>query len=133
LRYRDTCTGTFVVLTIRITVDLPFGDQERIRVSQKYGVAAPPPPLETAAGVAVACRAAVSSVGKETGVFVAATVGLAVSVGGKGVSVGMAAFVSATIVCAAAMAVPCTSAGCAVGAGCAPHAAMMRLSIKVKQ
>jgi hypothetical protein len=49
-------------------------------------------------------------------------VGLAVSVGGKGVSVGIAACVSATIVNAAATAVSCTSAGFVVGTGCAPHA-----------
>jgi hypothetical protein len=46
-----------------------------------------------------------------SGVNVGNGVGLGTSVGGKGVAVGIAAFVAATIVCAAATAVFCISAG----------------------
>lgn len=46
-----------------------------------------------AAGVRVACTADVSNVGNETAVFVGGCVGLAVSVGGNGVAVGIAACV----------------------------------------
>jgi hypothetical protein len=67
-----------------------------------------------------------SVVGNGKGVFVGGRVGLAVSVGGRGVAVGMAAIVWATMVAAAAMAVFCTSIGLAVGTGSAPHALMTR-------
>jgi hypothetical protein len=76
--------------------------------------------LLTGAGVKVACN--VADVGNETGVFVGGSVGLAVSVGGNGVEVGIAACVSATMVNAAATAVNCTSAALSVGGAAAPHA-----------
>jgi hypothetical protein len=59
-------------------------------------------------------------------VFVGNGVGEAVSVGGTGVAVGMAACVSATIVHAAATAVPCTSSARIVGTGSGPHALISR-------
>jgi hypothetical protein len=49
-------------------------------------------------------------------------VGLGIFVGGKGVIVGMAIWVAATIVHADDTAVPSTSAGDMVGVPCAPHA-----------
>jgi hypothetical protein len=56
-------------------------------------------------------------------VFVGTTgVGEGISVGGMGVAVGMAACVSATIVHAAATAVPCTSSALMVGSGLGPQA-----------
>lgn len=61
-----------------------------------------------------------SSVGRGTGVFVAAGVDVGVSVGGKGVLVGIAAWVSATIVNAAETAVDCTSATLRVGTAGSP-------------
>jgi hypothetical protein len=63
-------------------------------------------------------------VGLGSAVKVGRGVGLGVSVGGRGVLVGTAAWVSATIVNAAEIAVPCTSSGASVGAaGSPPQAA----------
>ena len=64
----------------------------------------------------------ITSVGKGSGVKVGGGVGLAVSVGGSGVAVGIACCVAATIVHAAATAVPSTSTGDIVGVPCGPHA-----------
>jgi len=61
-------------------------------------------------------------VGSGIGVDVGGKVGTGVSVGGMGVAVGRAAWVSATIVQAAATAVPWTSAALMVGSGSGPHA-----------
>jgi hypothetical protein len=55
-------------------------------------------------------------------VFVGNGVTLAVAVGGMGVAVGIAACVSATMVMAAAIAVPWTSAGDMVGSAAGPQA-----------
>jgi hypothetical protein len=82
---------------------------------QLFGSAA----VDTAARVGDA-RAVVTRVG--TDVKVGNEVGVGVDVGGSGVAVGMAACVWATIVHAAATAVPCTSAGFIVGVACGPHA-----------
>jgi hypothetical protein len=61
-------------------------------------------------------------------------VGDGVSVGGIGVAVGMAAWVSATIVHAAATAVPWTSSALIVGSGSGPHALIsMVLAIIIKR
>ena len=75
------------------------------------------------AAVAVG-RLAGGSVGRVSGtaVKVGNGVGLAVSVGGRGVAVGMASCVAATIVHAAETAVFCTSTGAMVGVPCAPQA-----------
>jgi hypothetical protein len=62
-------------------------------------------------------------VGKGSGVGGGGRVGTGVSVGGTRVAVGMAAWVNATMVEAAAKAVPCTSAGFMVGVACGPQAA----------
>jgi hypothetical protein len=64
----------------------------------------------------------ISRVGSGNGVKVGSGVGLGVSVGGTGVFVGMASWVIATIVHAAASAVPCTSCGDSVGVPCGPQA-----------
>jgi hypothetical protein len=79
-------------------------------------------PLLTAAPVAVRVT---SSVGRARGVSVAARVAVGVSVGGRGVAVGMAACVCATMVNAAATAVFCTSTGLTVGTAGAPQALMI--------
>jgi hypothetical protein len=106
--------ATFVVLTTRITVSLPPG-AERVLVEQGSTVAFPLP--DTAAVVGDT-----SSVGRATGVSVGRGVVVGVSVGGKGVAVGIAAWVWATIVNAAATAVDCTSTALTVGMGSAPQA-----------
>lgn len=97
-------------------VSLPFGDESTL-VAQGS-----PPAVLAATGVKVAW------VGKDIGVFVGGNVGLAVSVGGKGVAVGTAACVSATMVNAAATAVNCTSAGSIVGTASAPQALMIMVN-----
>ena len=61
--------------------------------------------------------------------FVGNGVAVGASVGGMGVAVGIAACVSATMLIAAAMAVPCTSAGLMVGSGVGPQAASKNVSI----
>jgi hypothetical protein len=69
-------------------------------------------------------RVAGSNVGMINGsaVKVGKGVGLGVSVGGRGVAVGIAAWVMATTVHAAATAVLLTSAGAMVGVPCGPQA-----------
>lgn len=109
----DTVTATFVVLARRILVGLPFGDHERTLLSQGS------PELIGGTDVSVTARD-----GNASGVSVGKGVCVGVSVGGNGVAVGIAAWVSATIVNAAATAVNCTSAALIVGAGSAPHAVM---------
>jgi len=64
----------------------------------------------------------IDCVGSGIGVDVGGKVGTGVSVGGMGVAVGRAAWVSATIVQAAATAVPWTSAALRVGSGSGPQA-----------
>lgn len=91
-----------------IVVSLPSG-LPRTRVAQGS-------PL-VLAGVLVSVD---SSVGKGTEVFVAAGVDVGVSVGGRGVLVGIAACVSATIVNAADTAVDCTSPTLRVGTAGSP-------------
>lgn len=105
--------GAEVVLTSRMVVFLPLGDQESILVEQWS-------PPELLAGTAV--KVGSSRVGNEMGVSVGTGVGLGVSVGGRGVAVGIAAWVSATTVKAADTAVFCISTGLTVGAGSAPQA-----------
>lgn len=64
----------------------------------------------------------IAGVGEATGVSVNTGVNVKVAVGGSGVAVGMAAWVCATIVEAAEIAVPCTSSALMVGtAGCPPQ------------
>lgn len=94
-------------------VGLPFGADDRILLSQGS------PPAAAVGGAGVNETA---SVGDSTGVLVGGGVCVGGSVGGKGVAVGMAACVSATMVKAAATAVFCTSAGLIVGSGAAPQA-----------
>lgn len=65
-------------------------------------------------------------------VFVGGGVGEGVSVGGMGVAVGMAACVSATIVMAAAIAVPCTSSALIVGSGSGPQALIRKVRTSVR-
>lgn len=79
--------------------------------------------------VKVAVESNGSIVGEAVGVSVGKEVGLAVSVGGSDVLVGIAACVSATTVNAMACAVPATSAALRVGGCSAPHAVRARLTI----
>src|SRR5919109_4614402 len=81
-----------------------------------------PPEVPLGTGVKVT-----SEEGNASGVLVGAGVSVNVAVGGGGVAVGMAAWVSATTVRAAAAIVPCMSTGLPIGAGvaCAPHALMV--------
>jgi hypothetical protein len=67
-------------------------------------------------------------------VLVAAGVFVNVSVGGGGVAVGMAAWVSAIIVMATAAAVICKSTGLTVGGGvaCAPHALVLSVIMSTR-
>jgi len=111
---------------MRIVVSLPFGDHERTLFAHGS-----PPALLTGAGVKVACN--VADVGNAIGVFVGGSVGLAVSVGGNGVAVGIAACVSATMVNAAATAVNCTSAALIVGAAGAPHALIITVIAAINE
>ena len=64
-------------------------------------------------------------------VFVGNGVAVGASVGGIGVAVGIAACVSATMVIAAAMAVPCTSAALMVGSAGDPQAVNTSASIAI--
>jgi len=112
---------------MRIVVSLPFGDHERTLFAHGS-----PPALLTGAGVKVACTVP-CNVGRGTEVFVGNSVGLAVSVGGNGVAVGIAACVSATIVNAAATAVNCTSAALIVGAAGAPHALIITVIAAINE
>ena len=57
---------------------------------------------------------------------------MGISVGGKGVAVGMAAWVSATNVKAAATAVFCTSTALIVGVTSDPHALISVATIKIE-
>ena len=90
-----------------------------VKESQISPLALPPELL-----VAAAVVGDISSVGNTGCVFVGRGVCVEACVGGKGVSVGIAACVSAIFVKAAAIAVPCISAGLAVGAAGAPQALM---------
>ena len=65
--------------------------------------------------------------GNGRNVLVGAGVSVIVAVGGGGVAVGMAAWVSAITVKAAAAIVPCRSTGLAVGVAPVPHA--LRISV----
>jgi hypothetical protein len=65
-------------------------------------------------------------------VFVGKEVAVGIAVGGMDVAVGMAAWVSATMVIAAAIAVPCTSAGDIVGSGSGPHAVNTSAAIAIR-
>lgn len=117
LRYMDTVTVVFVVFTILIMVGLPLMSVPSVLVSHGS-------PDALAAGADVDVNVT-SSVGSGNGVFVDRGVCVGASVGGKGVAVGIAAWVWATIVNAAAMAVFWTSTGLTVGTGSAPHALMI--------
>jgi len=88
--------ATFVLLTIRMTVSLPWG-AESTRLAQGSTVVFPEPDAAVAA--------VVSRVGSDTGVSVGRGVTVGVSVGGTAVAVGMASWVWATMVNAAASAV----------------------------
>ena len=121
LRYIETVIVTFVVFTTLITVSLPcLGARTRVA----HG--SPPPAFALVGGkvdVNVTFR-----VGRGTGVSVGRGVSVGVSVGGRGVFVGMAAWVCATMVNAAATAVFCTSTALIVGvAGAAPQALMINV------
>ena len=78
-----------------------------------------PPPLEDVITVG---EGKTGFVGKTGIVGVGCGVSVAATVGGTGVSVGMAAWVSASMVLAAATAEACTSDGSTVGTAFALHA-----------
>ena len=78
----------------------------------------PPPPVDTT----TVGEAKIGAVGTGGIVGVGCGVSVDASVGGTGVSVGIAAWVMATIVLAAATAEACTCAGSMVGTAFAPHA-----------
>jgi hypothetical protein len=89
----------------------------------------PPPELPFGTGVSVT--------GEEdnaSGVSVGRGVFVNVAVGGIGVAVGMAAWVSAIIVKATAAAVLCRSSALSVGGGvaCAPHALMISVNMTIR-
>lgn len=107
-----------MLFQILILVSLPFGDPSTL-----VAHGSPPGVLTTAAVVGVVSVA--SNVGNGKGVLVARGVCVGASVGGRGVAVGIASWVCATIVYAAAMAVFWTSTGLTVGTGSAPHALMI--------
>jgi hypothetical protein len=118
LRYMETVIVTFVAFTTRMTVSLPFLG-ERTLVAQG---STPVFVLLLTTGAVVEVSVTFS-VGRGKGVSVGRGVSVGVSVGGRGVLVGMAACVSATMVNAAATAVFCTSTAFIVGGGgSAPHA-----------
>jgi hypothetical protein len=110
----DTVIATLVVFTTRMVVSLPFCG-ESCRLEHGSTVDAP------ATGAVVDVTA---SVGSCAGVLVGGGVLVGASVGGRGVAVGTAAWVCATMVNAAATAVFWTSTGFTVGAAGAPHALM---------
>ncbi|MCK7506396.1 MAG: hypothetical protein MZV70_21630 [Desulfobacterales bacterium] len=90
----------------------------------------PPELAETAVKVGTTANA--SSVGDGTGVSVGMGVGTGVLVGGTGVLAGIAAWVSATMVNAAATAVDWISCGLTVGsAGVPPPHALMTIAMAV--
>ena len=92
-KYIDTRTASFVVFTTRIVVSLP-GGSESTRVRQGSAPELPEPELTGAvvgAAAPVETVANVADVGKGNGVFVGRGVCVGVSVGGMGVSVGIAA------------------------------------------
>jgi len=101
-----------------MTVSLPFSGL-RILVAQ----GSLPELLLTGTVVEVSVTL---SVGRAKAVSVGRGVSVGISVGGRGVTVGTAAMVSATMVIAAACAVLCTSTGFIVGAAGAPQALRMR-------
>jgi hypothetical protein len=111
----DTVTATFVMFAILMIVSFPNGEPSTLLQGS--------PPELLVVGAVVGARV-ISRVGRGNGVFVAAGVRVGASVGGRDVAVGIAAWVCATIVIAAATAVFCTSTGFAVGAAGAPHALM---------
>jgi hypothetical protein len=107
------------LFTIRIVVSLPCGEPLSTRFAQGSTVAAP---LELAELLELVVGEASTTVVPETskvdmaiGVLVIIGVAVGVSVGGRGVAVGMAACVSATTVKAAATAVDCTFSELMVG------------------
>jgi len=118
-RYTETETVAFVELSTRILTGKPFRDAGRTLFI--HGSSAPETPLGTEVNVA-------SRVGRGGSVLVTAGVSVKVAVGGGGVAVGMAAWVSATTVRAATMTVFCMSTGLSVGVACmlppAPQALM---------
>jgi|SRR5215207_1853987 len=114
----DTVTLTFVVFTTRITVPFPC-EGESTLVAQ----GSPPGLLLTGAAVEVSVT---FKVGSGNGVSVGRGVCVDASVGGRGVAVGTAARVCATIVKAAATAVFWTSTPFIVGAARVPHALSIR-------
>jgi hypothetical protein len=117
----DTVTVTLVEFQTLITVSLPLWGASG-RVAQGSTLL----PELLLAGAAVDVNVTLtSSVGKAKGVFVGRGVCVGASVGGRAVLVGMAAWVCATIVNAAATAVLCTSAAFIVGAAGAPQALMI--------
>ena len=83
--------------------------------------------------VGTATVAETANVAKAAEVSVASGVLVGVSVGGIGVEVGIASWVCATIVNAAASAVCWISAGFTVGTGCAPHALIVNARIRIKE
>src|SRR5688572_30454425 len=105
---------TLVVFTTRMIVLRPR-EGESTRVWQGSTLLS----LLTGAPVGVSVT---SRVGSVTGVSVGRGVSVGVSVGGMGVAVGMAAWVCATMVKAAATAVFWISTGLTVGTGSAPQA-----------
>lgn len=119
LRNMDTVMVTLVVFTTRMTVSLPcLGESGRV---EHGSTVAAPELLLTGAVVTVGVT---SRVGNASGVSVGGGVSVGVSVGGTGVAVGIAAWVCATMVKAAAIAVFCTSTGLTVGTAGAPQAVM---------
>jgi hypothetical protein len=113
----DTVIVTFVVFTTLIMVSLPL-EGERTRVAHGS------PPVLLPTGAVVDVRVTLS-VGRGNGVSVGRGVWVGVSVGGRGVAVGIAAWVCATMVSAAATAVFCTSTAFIVGAAGSPPQALI--------
>jgi len=125
----------FVALTMRKGTRIPPGLAER----GDWQVSTP---LVASAGAATPIvgttpRSAVGdsrklNVGSASRVGLGSSVGLGRGVGGRGVSVGLAACVKATIVFAAAMAEAWIMAGSCVGVAAAPQALSSKASITVK-
>jgi hypothetical protein len=108
-RYKDTVTDTVVVLTTLMMVSLPCCGASTL-------VAHGSPPVLLLTGAVVDVNVTLR-VGKDNGVLDGSGVWVGVSVGGSGVAVGTAAWVSAIMVMAAATAVFCTSTAFIVGGG----------------
>src|SRR5262245_47660680 len=123
----DTVISARVVLTIRILAGLPFGDQESNLV--KHG-SLPTSVLAATTGVKVAI---VAEVGNASRVFVGKGVWLEVFVGGRGVAVGMAAWVSATNVKDPETAVFWTSTALIVGVTSDPQALINIATIRMER